>query len=123
MAEPTSRPSPEKFRISETGAKIAQTYLTRRQRVVAVNESDLRELLTIDTLQQSLTVIGIFMLSGSLWLGIEKILEQEVFEFTALIALCSAASIFGAILVVVGVVLFKMRRQRVRKIFSETEEP
>ncbi len=120
--QPPQPVPPDQIGLGLPGARINQTYLVRTQRSVAVNEADLEELLTFDVLQQALMALGIFMLSGAVWLGIEKVLEQDVFQFTPLIALCATASVFGTALLVVGLVLFKMRRRKVRKIFTETEE-
>lgn len=115
-------PQANQIYLGEPGAQISQTYLRRRQRVIAMNETDLHELLTFDGLQQALAGAGIFMLSGGLWLGIEKTLEQEVLELTALIGVCIASSFCGLILTGAGAVLFFMRRRKIKKIFSETEE-
>lgn len=104
------------------GAQISQTYLVRRQRSVAVNERDLKELLTIDAVQQGLMAVGTFMASGAIWLGAEKILEQEKFQFTPLLALCIASAVAGLTLFTAGFVLYIMRRNKIRDIFHEVEE-
>jgi len=104
------------------GAQINQTYLVRRQRSVAVNERDLRELLTIDGVQQGLMAVGTFMASGAVWLGAEKVLEQEKFALTPLLSLCIASFVAGIALFIGGFILFCMRRQKIRAIFSEVEE-
>lgn len=102
------------------GAIINQTYLVRNQRSVAVNETDLEELLAFDSIQQGLTGAGIFFASGSTWLAIEKLVEQETFKITGLIGVCGVSAAFGIVLIIAGGVLFHLRRKKIKKIFAET---
>lgn len=113
---------PDQIHVRPPGARIDQNYLVRKQNVIGVNENDLRELLTFDLVQQLLMGLGVFFLAGSSWLGLEKILEQPEFQLTPLIGTCIAFSVCGAVLFVVGVVFFLLRRNKVRKIFSEISE-
>lgn len=121
MADIPSQPANQDG-IAPHGARITQTYLVRNQECVAVNKTDLDELLTFDAVQQGLLGCGLFLLSGGTWLGIEKGLEQDPFSFTPVISFCFFAGISGAALVVAGFVLWVMRRSKIRKIFSETDE-
>lgn len=105
-----------------SGAQVKHNYLVRTQSLVAVSATDLSELLTFDALQQGLMGVGLFFLSGGIWLGIEKLSEQETFALTPVISFCLFASITGLILTVVGFVLWLMRRSKIKNIFSETHE-
>ena len=123
MASPDQPPPPpNRINVGSPGARIDHNYLVRKQNVIGVNESDLRELLTFDLVQQVLMGLGVFFLAGSSWLGLEKILEQPEFQLTPLIGACIAFSVCGVILFVVGVVFFLLRRGKIRKIFSEVSE-
>lgn len=104
------------------GASIQQVYLVRKQRTVAVNETDLEELLSFEILQQGLMGVGLFLVSGALWLGIEKLLEQDSLVLTPLLSLCIASTVAGITLFIAGACIFIMRRKKVRKIFSEVTE-
>ena len=105
-----------------SGAQIKQEYLVRTQRAVAVNETDLSELLTFDAVHQGLLGAGLFLLSGGAWLGAEKLLEQNTFELTPIIAFCFFSVIAGIGFTVAGIVLWLLRRSKIRKIFSETSD-
>lgn len=87
-----------------------------------MNERDLRELLTIDAVQQLMMAVGTFFASGATWLAIEKLMEQDKFQITPLLGVCGVSIVFGGALFVAGFVLYIMRRQKIRDIFSEVEE-
>lgn len=103
------------------GALIRTEYQSRTNKVVPVNESDLRDLLSLDAVELGLMVVGQFMLAGGGWLFVEKYLDADRFQWSALTAFCAAAMLFGGCLVVAGLALRLMKRRRIRRIFDETE--
>ncbi len=87
-----------------------------------MDRNDLEDILGFDGLEIFFSGTGLFLLSGALWLGIEKILEQEAFSLTILLVVCAASIILGAVFFVVGMLMRKKKRSRIQRIFDETEE-
>jgi hypothetical protein len=67
----------------------------RKQEIVGVNRNDLDDIKEFDGMQALFANLGMFLLAGSTWLGLEKVLEQEVFHWTPLLAVCATASAVG----------------------------
>jgi hypothetical protein len=88
---------------------------------ITLKERDLRELLTIDAVQQLMMATGTFFSSGATWLSIEKLMEQERFQMAPLLWVCAVAIAAGGILFGAGFILYLMRRRKVRNIFSEVD--
>ena len=64
--------------------------------------------------------IGMFLLSGSLWVAIEKFLSNPdgvPFPITMWFMMLSA--FFGAVLLVVGVILGRSRRSLIKRLMSD----
>jgi hypothetical protein len=101
------------------GALIESEYHSRTSKVVPVNETDLRDLLSLDAVELGLTGFGQFMASGSLWLFLDKYMEPN-FTWNALSGFCAASFIFGVILFAAGLGMRMMKRGRINRIFNET---
>lgn len=102
------------------GATITSNYLVREQEVVGVNKSDLEDLLEFDTMATGLGAFGVFLMSGALWLGLEKLFESDSFKITPLLAFCIASVLFGAVSSFVGMRMRNKKRSRIQRIFDET---
>jgi hypothetical protein len=102
------------------GARIKHNYLERQQEIIAVNRSDLEDILTFDGMETTLSSIGLFLLSGALWLGIDKALGMETFTITPILAVCTCSIIGGTILLVVGLMMGRKKRDKIARIFKET---
>ncbi|WP_298919992.1 hypothetical protein [uncultured Roseobacter sp.] len=63
--------------VNATGEANKNTLLTRHQELIGVNRHDLEDLLKFDTLAVGLGAFGMFLLSGAVWLGVEKFLEAK----------------------------------------------
>ena len=103
-----------------SGAVIKHEYLERRQEIVAVNKTDLEDIRTFDSLEQAMQTLGLFLLSGALWLGLDKIMSQPKFELTPVVSFCSASVVFGLLSLVAGLIMRNKKRARISRIFSET---
>ena len=106
----------------EVGATISTTYLRRKQTVLPVNKNDLEDILDFDGMEIIFCGLGVFLLSGAIWLGIEKVSEQESFEWTVLLVVCAASIITGVIFLSAGGWAHYKKRRRIKRIFEETEE-
>jgi hypothetical protein len=104
-----------------TGAVIYNEYLVREQEVVGVNKSDLEDIMTFDGIEALFTGVGLFLLSGAVWLGIDKLLSQSEFQLTPLLSLCGVSSLFGLMSVVTGFLMRKQKRAKISRIFAETK--
>lgn len=99
---------------------MVSEYYSRTQQVIPVNRNDLEDLVTFDGLQFSAMSLGGFFLSGATWLGAEKLLDQEKFAWTPILALCSVSICFGLLALVAGFVLRNNKRRRLNRILKET---
>ena len=106
----------------EAGATMSTTYLRRKQTVLPVNKNDLEDILDFDGMEIIFCGLGVFLLSGAIWLGIEKVSEQESFEWTVLLVVCAASIITGVIFLSAGGWAHYKKRRRIKRIFEETEE-
>jgi len=104
-----------------TGALMTAQYLERKQEVVAVNKSDLEDIMTFDGLQTGLSSLGLFLLSGALWLGLDKALTMDVLSLTPILAICVCSIVGGGVLLTVGVVMGRKKRDKISRIFNETK--
>lgn len=104
-----------------TGAMIKHNYLNRVQDVIGVNRSDLEDILNSGSIEPFLFNFGIAALSGSLPLGISKLLSQKEFNFTALIAICACFTIFGIITLYCGFQMKKKRKSKIDILFEEAK--
>jgi hypothetical protein len=103
------------------GATIERTYLTRQKESVAVDKDELDDLLSLDLISTFFMNAGSFFIAGSAWLGIEKYLDRipnqplpPVYWF------CVAAFILGLFLIGAGFFHFRLRRGKLKRIFSQT---
>jgi hypothetical protein len=92
----------------------------RKQEIVGVNRNDLDDIKEFDGMQALFANLGMFLLAGSTWLGLEKVLEQEVFHWTPLLAVCATASAVGIFFFAVGWRMRSKKIARIDRIFSET---
>lgn len=104
-----------------SGAMIYSDYLERRQEVIPVNRNDLEDILGFDAMEAFFVATGLFFLSGGVWLGAEKLLEQTQFAWTPVLVMCVMSTTFGAIFTIVGGVMRWKKRGRITRIFSETK--
>jgi hypothetical protein len=104
------------------GAHIKQTYLVRHQEVIAVNRRDLKDILDTDLLASGLSGVGLFFLSGALWLGVDRMIDQTEFTLTPAIYAFLVISLSGLALLIAGGILALKKRGKISDIFDETEE-
>ncbi|WP_139015779.1 hypothetical protein [Ensifer aridi] len=102
------------------GAVFTPNYLERQQDMVAVNRTDLEDILSFDGLAAFFTSSGLFFVSGAGWLLIDKLLQQEKFELTTTIGVCSVCVVSGLMFIGAGLILHSKKRGRIHRIFSET---
>ena len=107
---------------SPQGATIATKYLARTQEIVGVNRSDLEDILEFDASEVWFGGFGTFLASGAVWLAVEKVLEQEVYQMTPLLWVCLLCVCVGAFLIYQGFKMHGRKRSRIERIFSETRE-
>ena len=107
---------------AETGARISTTYLERKQTVVGVSKDDLENLLSFDAREMGKFTFGMFLLSGSVWLLVEEIVREQKFEFTTLFWVCALCVAFGVIFVWDGYSERKRKREKIKSIFSQTDQ-
>ena len=98
---------------------IATQYHSRTSKVVPVNESDLRDLLSFDGVELGLMTFGQFFLSGGLWLFLDKYNDPK-FAWTGVTGFCAAAFAFGFIMVVAAIGVRCIKRDKIKRIFNET---
>nr|WP_295889404.1 phage holin family protein [uncultured Devosia sp.] len=103
------------------GALINHSYLERQQEVVAVNRNDLEDIISFDRMESSLAGLGLFLLSGALWLGIDKLADSSKPEVTPVVVFCACSVVFGALLVGIGYFMGRKKRNRISRIFQETK--
>lgn len=103
-----------------TGATMSPTYLQREMVVVGVNRNDLEDLLEFNGLEALLSGFGLFLLSGALWLGVERVFSQEKPFDDTLFVVCMISCLFGFFLLVLGVRMRLRKQSRINRIFSET---
>lgn len=103
------------------GATINSTYHERNQDVIAVNKSDLEDILSFDGISAFFGTVGMFFLSGSVWLIVDKGLGTETFVMTPLLGFCFASVIFGVVFLFAGAFMHSKKRGRITQIFNETK--
>ena len=109
-----------------SGATINSQYLERTQEIVAVNRSDLEDLLAYDTDSIAFFGFGSFLMSGSVWLLAEQVfgdngvLVDGKLQMNALTWVCVGALAFGAIMMVFGLRQHSRKRNKINRIFHET---
>lgn len=86
-----------------------------------MDRDELDDLLSFDLIVTFFMNSGSFFIAGSAWLGVEKYLDRlpgqplpQVYWF------CVAAFILGWFLIGIGYFHFRMRRNKIKKIFSQT---
>ena len=102
------------------GALITSQYLERRQEVVAVNKTDLEDILSFDGISAFFSSFGMLFLAGSTWLAVDKILGAGKFELTPVVTACLFGIILGIVFLVAGIFFWIRKRGRINKIFKET---
>jgi hypothetical protein len=106
-----------------TGATVETTYLSRRQEVVGVNKNDLEDLVDFDASEISFGGVGMFFVSGSAWLFVEKYLEnKDLFLLSPLFWVCLMAVAVGGFLLYQAFRMHRKKRSRIQRIFSETKD-
>lgn len=102
------------------GGMIQHSHLRRKQEVVGVTRDDLEVLLSFDGISAAFGALGMFMLSGAVWLIAENSLDEDGFVIDSLMSFCIACVAFGAVfLATAGFFHFK-KRGRVKRIFDQT---
>lgn len=105
---------------SSAGALIVHSHLNRRQEVVGVTRDDLEDVLGFDGIAALFSGLGVFLLSGSIWLIVENALDADGFDMTSLMSFCLASAIFGAACLAAGVFFHAKKRGRIKRIFDQT---
>lgn len=102
------------------GALMVPAYQQRTQVFIPVNRNDLEDLRTFDGLSAVFNGVGLFFLSGGLWLGVEKLTDERLISVTPGLVLCGAAVVLGGFFWVAGLVMDSKKRGRITRIFNET---
>lgn len=103
------------------GALIVHRHLDRSQEVIGVTRDDLEDVLGFDGIAASFGGLGMFLLSGSIWLIAENALDQDGFQMDSLMSFCVACSIFGGACLLAGLFFHSRKRGRIRRIFDQTK--
>lgn len=102
------------------GAFIETSYMVRQQRAIPVFENDLKDIKEFDGLQQGLFGVGVFFISGAMWLGVEDLTQQEgPLKLTATLLTCGVSIIAGAIFCIAGYVMWRMKSRKIETIFQQ----
>jgi len=83
-----------------------------------VNRNELEDILSYDRYEALLTGVGLFLLSGALWLGIDKLSAK--WEFNVVVAICGCCVVFGLVLLALGARERSRKRGKIQRIFDET---
>lgn len=117
----TAKPTQSLPAGNQTGATVDVRYFNRRQDYVSVNRNDLEDLRDFDSSAVSFGAIGMFLLSGAVWLLLEKLLTEGASANRALVSICSLSILVGAFLIWQGGKMHKKKTNRINRIFEETE--
>lgn len=104
-----------------SGATIHHNHLDRQQEVVGVTRDDLEDILGFDGVAAFFGGLGVFLLSGSVWLIAENWLSSEGFVFNELMSFCMASALFGAVSLLTGLFFHSKKRGRIQRIFNQTK--
>jgi len=104
-----------------TGAMIQHRHLNRQQEVVGVTKDDLEDILGFDGIAASFGALGMFLLSGAVWLIADKSLGSDGFTLNALMGFCMASVVFGAACLGAGAFFHAKKRGRISRIFDQTK--
>lgn len=103
------------------GALVTSEYLERKQEFVAVNRTDLEDILGFDGMAAFFSGLGMFCISGAGWLLIDKVMQQETFAITTPIGVCGTIVLAGLAFLGAGLFLHFKKRGRIERIFRETK--
>lgn len=106
---------------SPTGALLVPKYLVRQQEVIGVNRDDLDDILSFDRMATFFGGFGLFLLSGSVWLLVDKITSQPDFTMTMTIGICAVAALSGLVFLAAGIYLQHQKRGRINRIYNQTQ--
>ena len=93
------------------GAKFTVKYVDTEHEVVGVPIMELRDARSSAMEEVAVFTFGNFLASGSLWLGIERLVTEQGFDWVAL--LCGVLFVVGVLLIVVG---FRQAARRVTRL-------
>src|SRR5258706_5479158 len=99
-----------------TGPEIRETWLHRREKTMRVSVSDLQDLTEYQAEEVATFSLGQFFLSGSVWLGIQKMLDGDVGSPAFLF--CVVSALFGAILFGVGLRQVSRKRKKLDRLLG-----
>ncbi len=106
-----------------SGAMIVHNHLDRQQEVVVVTRDDLEGVLGFDGIAAGFGGLGMFLLSGSVWLILENSLDADGFTFDGLMGFCLASAVFGLVSLCAGLLFHFKKRGRIQRIFNQTKPP
>lgn len=86
-----------------------------------MTRDDLEDILGFDGISAFFSGIGLFALSGAVWLLVENTLDEDGFAFDPLMAFCLAAVIFGFVFLGAGIFFHSKKRGRIKRIFDQTK--
>lgn len=104
-----------------SGAMIKHNHLDRQQEVVGVTRDDLEDILGFDGVAASFGGLGMFLLSGSIWLIVENTLDADGFSMNSLMSFCISCGGFGVACLSAGLYFHSKKRGRIQRIFSQTK--
>jgi hypothetical protein len=104
-----------------SGAMIKHNHLDRQQEVVGVTRDDLEDILGFDGVAAFFGGLGVFLLSGAIWLIAENTFDADGFSIDTLMAFCISCGIFGAASLGAGLFFHAKKRGRIQRIFSQTK--
>jgi len=100
---------------------IKHSHLDRQQEVVGVTRDDLDDILGHDGISAFFGALGVFLLSGSVWLIVENTLDTDGFAMNSLMAFCISCFIFGLASLGAGTFFHVKKRGRINRIFEQTK--
>lgn len=104
-----------------SGAMIVNEPVTRRQKVVAVTHDDLDDILSFDGVSAVFGTIGMFLLSGSVWIIAEKALGIEGLHLDSLMTFCFTCAVFGVLFMFASLYFWFKKRGRISRIFDQAK--
>ena len=86
-----------------------------------MTKRDLEDLSSFDNFQILLIGAGQFFLSGSIWLGVEKMIEAQTRNpfHDGVTTLCAAIAAAGAVLLTFGYLAWRVKRGKLASIYDE----
>jgi RsiW-degrading membrane proteinase PrsW (M82 family) len=101
-----------------SGAVLESQYFPRKQKVIAITETELDDIAMLNRVENSLQHLGLFLLSGSTWLGIEKFFTTSKPFENNLFFVCICTFILGGIVYLFGYTVGNNRKSKFQRLIE-----